>query len=90
MTARRAQRLLALTPAEAELLTGLARARYGRGGYAIRSAAFALATAPLLRRAIPRRVRVRAIRPLLHGMLPGPAENALYTEAHDRPSPEAR
>ena len=50
----------------------------GRRGYLLRAAAFALATAPLLRRAIPRSFRVRAIRPLLYGLLPSPSENLFY------------
>lgn len=78
MTRRRVQRLLALSPAEAELLTSRAHARLGRRGYLLRIATFTIATAPLLRRAIPGGIRRRAIRPLLHGLLPGSSENLLY------------
>ena len=56
----------------------LARARLGRRGYLLRCAAFLLATAPLLRHAIPMRLRVRAIRPFLYGLLPSPSENLYY------------
>jgi len=76
---RRAQQLLGLTRPEAELLTSRARARLGRRGYLLRWAAFALATTPVARRVIPARLRVRAIRPLLYGLLPSPSENLFYT-----------
>lgn len=74
----RLQQLLGLTRAEAELLTERARAGLGSRGYLLRAAAFVLATMPLLRRAIPRRFRLRAIRPLLYGLLPSPSENLFY------------
>lgn len=74
----RVQRLLGLTREEAELLTGRARTVLGRRGYLLRAAAFALATAPLLRLAIPRSFRVRAIRPLLYVLMPSPSENLFY------------
>lgn len=72
------RQLLGLDRAEAELLTRLARAGLGRRGYLLRAAAFMLATAPLLRHAVPSRIRVRAIRPLLYGLMPSPSENLLY------------
>ncbi len=74
----RVQRQLGLTRSEAELLTGRAQAGLGRRGYLLRALAFVLATTPLLRRVIPRRFRVRAIRPLLYGLLPSPSENLFY------------
>jgi hypothetical protein len=74
----RVQQLLGLTRSEAELLTERARAGLGTRGYMLRAAAFLLATMPLLRRAIPRRFRVRAVRPLLYGLLPSPSENLFY------------
>lgn len=74
----RLQRLLGLTQAEAELLTKRAVARLGKRGFQVRALAFALATAPVLRRLIPAPLRLRAITPLLHALLPGPSENLLY------------
>lgn len=82
------QRLLGLGRDEAELLTDRARARLGRRGYLLRVATFNLATTPGLRRAIPRAARVRAIRPLLYGLLPGPSENLVYTTAEPGPPAE--
>jgi hypothetical protein len=75
---RRVGRLLGLDAGEAELLLELARARLGRRGYLLRRTAFAVATAPLLRHAIPIRLRVRAIRPFLFVLLPSPSENLFY------------
>jgi hypothetical protein len=78
VTRRRAQSLLGLSAAEAELLTSRARGRLGRRGYGLRAAAFLLATAPLARSVIPAGLRRRAIRPFVWGLLPGPSENHLY------------
>jgi hypothetical protein len=77
----RLQRVLGLSRAEAELLAKRARLRLGRRGFQIRALAFALATAPVLRRLIPGHLRLRAITPLLHALLPGPSENLLYARA---------
>jgi hypothetical protein len=70
--------LLALTSAEIELLAPRSRARLGWPSYGLRMAAFLLATAPLLRHALPTNLRQRAIRPFLYALMPGPAENLLY------------
>lgn len=69
---------LGLTPAEAELLTRRAAQRLGKVSYEIRALAFTVATADRLRPLIPRGLRLRAIRPLLHALFPGPSENLLY------------
>jgi len=71
-------RALGLTQAEAELLTSRAARRLGRRRYRVRALAFTVATAAPLRPLIPRRLRLKAIRPLLHALLPGPSENVLY------------
>jgi hypothetical protein len=75
------RRALDLTNAEADLLIRRAQVRLGKRGFALRALAFALATAPVLSRLIPRQARLRAITPLLHALLPGPAENLLYARA---------
>jgi hypothetical protein len=75
---RRLTTLLGLSREEADVLADGARRRLGRRGYALRLAAFLVATAPLGRLLIPRAARLRAIRPFVHGLLPGPAENLLY------------
>jgi hypothetical protein len=77
----RLQRVLGLSRAEAELLARRAQMRIGKRGFRIRAFAFTLATAPVLRRLIPGRLRLRAITPLLHALLPGPSENLLYARA---------
>jgi hypothetical protein len=71
-------RTLGLTPAEVELLTSRAATRLGKRRYQVRALAFTLATTAPLRPLIPRRLRLRAVRPLLHALLPGPSENLLY------------
>jgi hypothetical protein len=69
---------LGLTPAETALLTRRAVLRLGRWPYEARAVAFIVATNARLRRLIPRRLRLRATRPLLYALLPGPSENLLY------------
>lgn len=69
---------LGLRPEEAELLTRRAAQRLGRWPYELRALAFVVATSARLRPLIPRRLRQRAIRPLLHALFPGPSENLLY------------
>jgi hypothetical protein len=78
LTRRRIILKLGLTPAEAELLTRRAATRLGRRSYEIRALAFTVATTERLRPLIPRRLRLKAIRPLLHALFPGPSENLLY------------
>lgn len=70
---------------EAEVLVRRARTRVGQRGYALRMAAFGLATMPGLRQAIPAAVRSRLIAPMIYALVPGPAENLLY--AGTPPSP---
>ncbi|HZO05227.1 MAG TPA: hypothetical protein VFB52_02495 [Solirubrobacterales bacterium] len=81
MTEHRVSARLGLTPAEAELLIGRAVERLGRRGYELRACAFLLATGGTLRPAIPRRLRLRAIRAFLHCLLGGASENLLYAGA---------
>lgn len=80
MPRRRLSALLGLSPQETDLLADRARRRLGGAGFASRLIAFSLATAPGLRRALPRRLRIRAVRPLVYALLPGPSENELYVE----------
>jgi hypothetical protein len=75
---RRLSKLLGLSPEEAVALTDQARARLGSRAYALRLAAFLVATAPVARRLIPLGARRRAIRPFVYGLVPGPAENLVY------------
>jgi TRAP-type C4-dicarboxylate transport system permease large subunit len=70
--------MLGLSPEEAGLLTGRARARLGRWGYSIRLAALMVATTPVLGKIIPPSTRRRMIAPLIHAVMAGPAENLLY------------
>jgi hypothetical protein len=79
----RIERLLGLSRAESDLLTGRACARLGRRAYLLRLATFTLATTPLVRLAIPRSLRLRAIASLLFALLPGPSENLLYARGLD-------
>jgi hypothetical protein len=72
---------LGLSREEAELLTGRAQARLGTFQYNVRLAAFLIGGSPVARLLVPRRARERAIRPLLHALLPGPSENLLYARA---------
>jgi hypothetical protein len=69
---------LGLDDAELRQLRASARARVGRHGLRARELAFALATAPGLRRLIPPAMRRRAIDPLLFALMPGQAEILLY------------
>jgi hypothetical protein len=75
---RRVSAALGLSRAEARLLLARARARLGTVQLAPRVVSFSLATAPGLRRAMPRAMRVRAIRPLVYALMPGPSANLLY------------
>jgi hypothetical protein len=78
MGVRRIGAALGLSRAEARLLLARARARLGATGMTLRLIGFSLATAPGLRRALPRPLRVRAIRPLVYVLMPGPSANLLY------------
>lgn len=78
MALRRVRTLLGLSREEAEQLADRARMQVGASGYRLRTAAFVLATVPLLRLAIPLRLRQRAIGAYLHALLPGAWENLLY------------
>lgn len=78
MLQSRLSRLLDLSSAEAALLSARARTSLGPRAYAVRAVAFLVATAPILRRALPAGVRRKAIRPLVYGLIPGPSENLLY------------
>jgi len=70
--------LLGLSATEAELLAARAEARLGRRAYAIRLAALLLTTAPVLRRAVPPKLRRRLIRPFVYALISGPSENLVY------------
>jgi hypothetical protein len=76
--ARRVSAALGLSRAEARLLLVRARTMLGAAGLTLRLISFSLATAPGLRRALPRPLRVRAIRPLVYALMPGPSANTLY------------
>jgi hypothetical protein len=76
--ARRLSKLLGLSVEEAAAFSGQARKRLGVRAYAIRLAAFLVATAPLAARLLPAGPRRRAIRPFVYGLVPGPAENLVY------------
>jgi hypothetical protein len=78
MTSKRVAKVLGLSEGEAGLLLGRAQHRLGRRGVSVRQVAFLLATAPVLRRLLPRRLRESAIRPLVYALVPGPTENLLY------------
>lgn len=78
MSSKRVTKILALSDGEAGLLMDRARGRLGRRGLAVRELTFLLATAPVLRRLLPGRLRESAIRPLLYALVPGPTENLLY------------
>lgn len=78
MSAKRLARVLGLSPAESRLLLSRARNRLGFRGLSTRVLAFSVATAPLLRHLLPRRVRETAIRPLVYALFPGPTENLFY------------
>jgi hypothetical protein len=78
MAERRVSAALGLSRAEARLLLVRARTRLGGVGLTLRLAGFSLATAPGLRQALPRPLRVRAIRPLVYALMPGPSANTLY------------
>jgi hypothetical protein len=78
---RRLAKQLDLSPGEVALLAARARRRLGFRRYLVRLVAFVLATAPVLRTAIPANLRLRAIRPFLYALLPGPTENLLYVGA---------
>ena len=80
---RRLAKLLGLTLDEAELLTSRARRTLGNRAYAIRVAAFLLATTPALRLTMPSTLRRRMIRPLVYVLLPWSSENLLYAQAHN-------
>ena len=78
MVENRLKSLLGLSSGEVSLLLARTRAALGDRAYAVRAAAFVLATAPLLRRLVPPRTRRAAIRPFVYALLPGPSENLLY------------
>jgi len=76
--ARRVGKALGLSSEESRLLMARARAELGNRNFAVKALAFAVATAPVVGRLLPRRVRQAAIRPLVYALIPGPAENLLY------------
>jgi hypothetical protein len=90
MTGNGVARMLGLSSDEARLLLGRARARFGAAGLAGRQLAFWVATAPLLRRLLPRRLREAAIRPFVYALVPGPTENLLYARVPRPRSAEAK
>jgi hypothetical protein len=92
--ARRVGKVLGLSSEESRLLLARARADLGRRNLGVKALAFTVATAPVVGRLLPRRVREAAIRPLVYALIPGPAENLLYagltatgTRADDLPRP---
>jgi hypothetical protein len=92
--ARRVGRALGLSSEESRLLLARARGELGSRDLGVKSLAFAVATAPVVGRLLPRRVRQAAIRPLVYALISGPAENLLYagvtasgTGADDLPRP---
>jgi hypothetical protein len=80
MRAKRVAMVLGLPDDDARLLLSRARRKFGLRGLVARELAFAVATAPLLRRLLPRRWREAAIRPFVYALIPGPAENLLYAQ----------
>jgi hypothetical protein len=92
--AGRVAKALGLSSEEARLLLARARAELGSRDLGVKALAFTVATAPVVGRLLPRRVRQAAIRPLVYALIPGPAENLLYagvtasgTGADDPPRP---
>ena len=92
--AKRIGKAFGLSGDESRLLLARARAELGSRDLSARALAFTVATAPVVRRLLPRRVRQAAIRPLVYALIPGPAENLLYarvtatgTGADDLPRP---
>jgi hypothetical protein len=76
--ARRVGQVLGLSSEESQLLLARARAELGGRNLWARALAFAVATAPVVGRLLPRRLREAAIRPFVYALIPGPAENLLY------------
>jgi hypothetical protein len=76
--AKRVGKALGLSSEESRLLLARARAELGSRNLGAKTLAFTVATAPVVRRLLPRRVRQAAIRPLVYALIPGPAENLLY------------
>ena len=92
--AKRVGKTLGLSSEESRLLLARARMELGSRNLRARALAFTIATAPVVGRLLPRRVREAAIRPLVYALIPGPAENLLYarvaatgTGADDSPRP---
>jgi hypothetical protein len=92
--ARRVGQVLGLSREESRLLLASARAELGSRNLGAKVLAFTVATAPVVGRLLPRRVRQAAIRPLVYALVSGPAENLLYagvtapgTGADDLPRP---
>jgi hypothetical protein len=78
MRAKRVAKVLGLSDQETGLLLRRARGRFGSRGLGVRESAFLLATSPVLRSLLPRRLRESAIRPFVYALVPGPTENLLY------------
>lgn len=78
MSAKRVAKVLGLSNDEARLLLARAHGRFGPYGLVARKLAFSVATAPLLRPLLPRRLREAMIRPLVYALVPGPTENLFY------------
>ncbi len=88
MSGKRVAKVLGLSEGEVRLLLTRARGRLGRRGLSVRELAFLLATAPVLGRLLPRRLRETAIRPLVYALVPGPTENLLYARVSRPPATE--
>jgi hypothetical protein len=78
-------RVLGLEPAEMRALALLFIRRRGRAAYTVRALALLVATSPPARPVVPRRLRLRAIRPFLYELLWGPAENLIYVRRGEVP-----
>lgn len=75
---RRLAATLGLTAAEAAVLTRRARARSGIARFAVRAAAFLVATSPPAVRLLPARIRRRAAAPLAVGLLATQRDGLAY------------
>lgn len=73
-------RRLGLEPSEERRLRAAAVARIGRSSYLLRLLAFAVATTPVLRIAVPSTLRPRVIQPLLFALMPDQADLLAYVE----------
>lgn len=90
MSSKRVAKILGLSDEESGLLLKRARGRFGSRDLSVKELAFLLATAPVLRRLLPRRLRESAIRPLVYALAPGPTENLLYARVPRPPAATER